>query len=109
MLSTKSAENIGYQATSGALKWFFLALYVVIGFIAVAPFVRSLVQQNLLFDLVVIGIIGIALAALWSSVQTVDKKISEIFEMRESTPFLDTSRDLIEIEEIIAAMERAKP
>jgi len=109
MLSTKSAENIGYQATSGSLKWLFLALYTVIGFIAVSPFVRSLVEQNFLFDIVVVGIIGVALAALWSSVQTLDRKISEIFEQREATSSFDTSGDLAEIEEIIAAMERAKP
>ena len=108
MLSTKSAERIGYNATAGSLKYAFLAVYTIIGFIAVSPIVRLIIQQNALFALVTLSIIVVAVIALWGSVQMIDTKLSEIFEQKEAMPYADSSTDLAEIEDIIAAMERGK-
>ena len=108
MLTTKSAENIGYQDTAKALKWVFLAFYIIVGFVVVSPLVQSMVQQGFIFALLVIAIIAMAIVALWGSVKTIDRKLAEIFERTGPSAFGDTSADLAEIEEIIATMERGK-
>ncbi len=108
MLTTKSAENIGYQDTARALKWVFLAFYIIVGFIVVSPLVHSMVQQGFLFALLVLAIIAVAIVALWGSVKTIDRKLSEIFERTGASSLGETSADLAEIEEIIATMERGK-
>ena len=122
MLGTKSAENIGYEATANSLKWAFLAFYVVVGFIIVSPLVQSIIHAavpeqgsdfsdptGLIFAIVVIVIIAVAVVALWGSLKTIDKKLEEVFENRSLSSFGDSSRDLAEIEDIITAMERGKP
>ncbi len=109
MLGTRSAENIGYEATANSLKWAFLAFYVVVGFIVVSPLVHSIVQQDFQFAIVVIIIAAVAVVSLWGSLKTVDRKLEEVFEHRSSLPYGDSSRDLAEIEDIITAMERGKP
>lgn len=106
MLSTRSAENIGYQDTARALRWVFLAFYLVVGFIVVSPLLRSLFAQGFVFVMLSVAIIAIAVAALWGSVQTIDKKLESVFEGRASSRPSEPSPDLIEIEDIIAAMER---
>jgi hypothetical protein len=106
MLGTKSAEFMGYNATSKALKWSILGLYLFVGFIIVSPMLRSIVQENIVFAIVVIAIIAVVLLALWSSLQTINSKLSEVFEHRGAIEVADTSGDLAEIEDIIAAMER---
>jgi len=108
MLSTKSAENIGYLATSKTLKWAFLGLYVIVGLIAISPFIHSIFQQNLVFAIVVMSIIAVAAVALWRSARAIDAKLSEIFEPRQPMQFGDSSGDLDEIEDIIAAMESGR-
>ena len=116
MLGTKSAENIGYEATANSLKWAFLAFYVVVGFIVVSPLIQSIVQQigddqrqsGLIFAIVVIVIIAVALVSLWGSLKTIDKKLEEVFEHRGTTLYRDSSTDLAEIEDIITAMERER-
>lgn len=108
MLATKSAENIGYQATSVTLKWAFLGLYIIVGLVAVSPFIRSIIQQDLLFAIVVVSIIGVAAVALWRSARAIDAKLSEIFEPRPSVRLGDSAKDLDEIEDIIAAMESGR-
>jgi CPA2 family monovalent cation:H+ antiporter-2 len=106
MLGTKSAEFMGYNATSKALKWSILGLYLFVGFIIVSPMLRSIVQGNIAFAIVVLAIIAVVLLALWSSIQTINSKLSEVFEHRGAIEVADTSSDLAEIEDIIAAMER---
>ncbi len=106
MLSTKSAEKIGYTDTARALKWIFLAFYVIVGFIVVSPLVQSLVQEGIFFALLAVSIIAVAMAALWGSVKTIDRKLGEIFEYRGAQSPADSSTDLAEIEDIIATMER---
>lgn len=108
MLSTKSAVNIGYQDTSKALKWVFFAIYMVVGFIVISPLINSLAQQGLTFALLAVPIIAVAIIALWGSVKTIDKKLTEIFEHRGTSAFGDSSADLAEIEDIIATMERGR-
>ena len=108
MLSTKSAVNIGYQDTSKALKWVFLAIYMVVGFVVISPLINSLAQQGLTFALLAVPIIAVAIIALWGSVKTIDKKLTEIFEHRGTSAFGDSSADLAEIEDIIATMERGR-
>ena len=108
MLSTKSAVNIGYQDTSKALKWVFLAIYIVVGFVVISPLINSLAQQGLTFALLAVPIIAVAIIALWGSVKTIDKKLTEIFEHRGTSAFGDSSADLAEIEDIIATMERGR-
>ena len=105
MLMTKTAENIGYHTTAKALRLAFLGFYVIIGFLAVSPFIHSMLHQGFVFAIVVISIIVLAAVALWSSVKTIDAKLSEIFERKEPMSFGDSGRDLAEIEDIIAAME----
>jgi len=105
MLSTKSAESIGYHDTAKALKWVFLAFYVVVGFIVVSPLIQSIIQQGVVFAMLACAVITVAGAALWSSVKTIDRKLEETFEKRTFAA-LDTSSDLAEIEEIISALER---
>ncbi len=108
MLSTRSAENIGYQDTAKALKWIFLAFYMIVGFVVVFPLVHSMVQQGVIFALLAVSIIAVAIIAVWGSVKTIDKKLAEIFEHKGATPFSDSSADLAEIEDIIATMERGR-
>ena len=108
MLSTKSAENIGYQATSSTLKWAFLGLYVIVGLVAISPFIRSIFQQSLVFAIVVMSVIAVAAVALWRSARAIDLKLSEIFEPRQAMSFGDPSSDLDEIEDIIEAMESGR-
>ena len=105
MLSTRSAENIGYHDTAKALKWVFLAIYTVIGFIIVSPMVQSIIQQGIVFALLAITAVAVAGVAMWRSVKTIDKKLEETFK-RRAFASMDTSSDLAEIEEIIAALER---
>ena len=116
ILGTKSAENIGYEATASSLKWAFLAFYVVVGFIIVSPLVQSIVQKitdpkvsGILFAIVVVVIIAVAVISLWGSIKTIDKKLEEVFDNRAMSPYGDSSRDLAEIEDIITAMERGRP
>lgn len=108
MLTTKSAENIGYQATSKTLKWAFLGLYIIVGLVAVSPFIHSIFQQNLVFAIVVMSIIAVAAVALWRSARAIDAKLSEIFEPRHPAQLGDSASDLDEIEDIIAAMESGR-
>jgi len=108
MLSTRSAENIGYQDTAKALKWIFLAFYMIVGFVVVFPLVHSMVQQGLIFALLAVSIIAVAVIAVWGSVKTIDRKLAEIFEHKRTSPFSDSSADLAEIEDIIATMERGR-
>jgi low affinity Fe/Cu permease len=108
MLNTRSAENIGYQATASTLKFAFLAFYMIVGFILVSPLIGSLIERNIMFAILAGSIIAIALVALWRSVQTIDSKLEEMFVHREAMPFGDSSRDLAEIEDIIAEMESGR-
>ena len=109
MLATKSAESMGYDATARALKWSLLGLYVFVGFVVASPLIRSVVQENIVFGILTLSVIAAAIVILWRSVKTVDNKLAEIFERREAAPYGDSSRDLAEIEDIIAAMEGGKP
>ncbi len=108
MLTTKSAENIGYPATATTLKWAFLGLYVIVGLVAVSPFIRSIIQQDMIFAVVVIVIIAVAAISLWRSAKAIDAKLTEIFEPRQAMHLGDASGDLDEIEDIIAAMESGR-
>jgi CPA2 family monovalent cation:H+ antiporter-2 len=105
MLATKSAESVGYEATARSLKWALLGFYIFVGFIVASPLIRSVVQENIYFGLITLSVIATAIVVLWRSVQTVDMKLSEIFEHRDVIALGDSSRDLAEIEDIIAAME----
>ncbi len=109
MLATKSAESLGYDATARSLKWALLGFYIFVGFVVASPLIRSVVQENLVFGLVTMIVIAAAIIVLWRSAKTVDKKLAEIFERREAGTYGDSSRDLAEIEDIIAAMEGGKP
>jgi CPA2 family monovalent cation:H+ antiporter-2 len=105
MLATKSAESLGYEATARALKWALLGFYIFVGFVVASPLIRSVFRENIVFGLVTLSVIAVAIIVLWRSVKTIDKKLSEVFERRESMGFGDSSKDLAEIEDIIAAME----
>jgi len=106
MLSTKSAENIGYHDTAKALKWIFLAFYLVVGFIVVSPLVQSLKEQGPVFAMLSAAVIVAAITAIWSSMQTIDKSLEGIFEGTASPAAGEPSTDLADIEDIITAMER---
>jgi len=108
MLNTKSAENIGYQATANTLKFAFLAFYMIVGFVLISPLMGFLIERSIMFAVLALAIIAIALIALWRSVKTIDLKLEEIFVHREAMPFGDSSRDLTEIEDIIAEMESGR-
>lgn len=108
MLSTKSAETMGYNATAKALRWSLLGLYIFIGFIVVAPVMHAMIQENLMFAIIAVVVIAVVVLALWSSIQAINSKLSEVFEHRGTISVADTSSDLAEIEEIIAAMERER-
>jgi CPA2 family monovalent cation:H+ antiporter-2 len=109
MLATKSAESLGYDTSSRTLKWALLGFYIFVGFVLASPLIRMVVQENILFGLVTLVVIVVAIAVLWRSVQTIDQKLSEIFERRDLTGYGDSSRDLAEIEDIITAMEGGRP
>lgn len=108
MLATRSAESLGYEATSRALKWSLLGFYIFVGFVIASPLIQSVVQENIEFGLVTVAVVAVAIAVLWRSVQTVDQKLSEVFGHREVSAYGDSSRDLAEIEDIIKAMEGGK-
>jgi hypothetical protein len=86
-----------------------LGFYIFVGFVLASPLIRMVVQENILFGLVTLVVIVVAIAVLWRSVQTIDQKLSEIFERRDLTGYGDSSRDLAEIEDIITAMEGGRP
>ncbi len=109
MLSTKSAESIGYHTTAKMLKLAFLGLYAIVGLVAVSPLIRSIFQQDIIFAIVVVSIIAVAAVALWRSAKAIDAKLSEIFEPRPGMHFGDSSGDLDEIEDIITTMESGRP
>jgi len=109
MLATKSAESMGYETTARVLKWSLLAFYMFVGFVVASPLIRSVIQESIAFGIVTLSVIAVAVVILWRSVKTVDTKLAEIFEKRQAEPFGDSSRDLAEIEDIIAAMEAGKP
>jgi len=106
MLSTRSAENVGYHDTAKALKWVFLALYLVVGLIVVSPLLQSLVEQGVVFIALSTAVIIVAIAALRSSVQTIDSSLEGIFDGRPSPAAGEPSTGLADIEDIISAMER---
>ncbi|MBU1158032.1 MAG: cation:proton antiporter [Candidatus Thermoplasmatota archaeon] len=109
MLGTRSGEEMGYQATAKALRWTMLGLYLAIGFVIISPIVHSVVQENMVFYILVLGMITAVLVALWNSVQTVNDKMCEVFARTDrSTHESTSSKELAEISEIIAAMEREK-
>jgi Flp pilus assembly pilin Flp len=81
---------------------------MIVGFVVVFPLVHSMVQQGLIFALLAVSIIAVAVIAVWGSVKTIDRKLSEIFEHKGTSPFSDSSADLAEIEDIIATMERGR-
>jgi len=108
MLATKSAESMGYEATSRALKWSLLGFYIFVGFVVASPLIRSVIQENVMFGVLTISVIAAAIIVLWRSVQTIDRKLSEVLERRGRASSAEFSRDLAEIEDIIAAMEEGK-
>jgi hypothetical protein len=106
MLSTKSGEAMGYNATSKALRWSILGLYLAVGFVIVSPFVHSVLQENLLFAIFAIVMVSLVVGALWNSVQTVNAKMCEVFERRDTAEYIGSSKELTEISKIISTMER---
>ncbi len=107
MLGTRSAEYVGYNATSRVMKSILIAIYMLIGLVAVYPLFHSLLQESLLYAAFALAIIAVIVLALRSSIQTVNEKVSEVFERRGSQVETDEfSPDLAEIEAIIAEMER---
>ncbi len=108
MLTTKSAETVGYHATSKALKWAILGLYIAVGFIIVSPMLHSVLKENLAYIAVAIVAVSLVVIALWNSVQTVNTKMCEVFERKEFAEDLGSSKELAEISEIISAMERER-
>ncbi len=111
MLSTRSAEYVGYSATARGLKWALFGFYVIVGFIITTPFIASIVEEGAVFAVVVGAIIVVATFALWNSVQIMNSKLSEVIaaaRKRSSAP-LEPSREIAEIVEIISMMEREKP
>jgi len=69
---------------------------------------HSMIQENLMFAIIAVVVIAVVVLALWSSIQAINSKLSEVFEHRGTISVADTSSDLAEIEEIIAAMERER-
>jgi len=108
MLGTRSAEYVGYAHTASALKWALLALYLFIGLVVFLPIIHARIQENTVFTLVALGTIAVVMLTLWNSVKTVNTKLSEVFERRQGERPGELSRDLMEIEDIIAAMERER-
>lgn len=108
MLSTRSGETMGYHATSKALKWAILGLYVAVGFVIVSPMLTSELHENLAYLLIAVAVVSLVVIALWNSVQTVNSKMCEVFERREVAEYVDSSKELNEISDIIASMERGR-
>jgi CPA2 family monovalent cation:H+ antiporter-2 len=108
MLTTKSAETMGYHATSKALKWAILGLYIAVGFVIVSPMLHSVLQENIAYIVIAIVVVSLVVIALWNSVQTVNTKMCEVFERKELAEDMDSSKELAEISEIISAMERER-
>lgn len=109
MLSTRSAETLGYSATSKAMKWAILGLYIAVGFVIVSPMLHSVLQENMIYVIIAVAAVSLVVIALWNSVQTVNSKMCEVFERKESAEYVDSSKELEEISEIIATMEREGP
>lgn len=106
MLTTRSAAFVGYQVTAKSLRWALLCLYLLVGFVILAPMVRSFLEENTLFALFAIGTVAVIIAALWNSMQTVNSKLCEVFEGRTTeTGRFERSDELREVSEIIEALE----
>ena len=56
----------------------------------------------------VVAAVCLVVIALWNSVQTVNSKMCEVFERREVADYVDSSKELNEIRDIIETMERGK-
>ncbi|MGD9963334.1 MAG: cation:proton antiporter [Thermoplasmata archaeon] len=108
MLSTRSGETMGYHATSKALKWAILGLYVAVGFVIVSPMLQSGLHENVVYLVIAVAVISLVVIALWNSVQTVNSKMCEVFERKEVAEYVDSSKELDETGDIIASMERGK-
>ena len=108
MLSTRSGETMGYHATSKTLKWAILGLYIAVGFIIISPMLHSVLRENIIYLIVAVGVVSVVVMALWNSVQTVNSKMCEVFERRDIAEYVDSSKELDEIRDIIAAMERGR-
>jgi len=108
MLSTRSAEKIGYHDTAKAMKWIFLAFYLIVGFIVVSPLIPSLVEQGLLLAILSVAVIVVAVSALWNSVRTIDLRLVKALGTSSEPGRGGDSSDLMEIKEIIETMERER-
>ena len=108
MLSTRSAEFVGYAATSNSLKWLILSVYIVIGFIVFSPIVVSMVHEDLVYVAFALAIVAMIVFALRNSIRSIDTRLTEALEGSGVPEAAESSRDLVEIEEIIAEMERER-
>ncbi len=108
MLGTKSAEFMGYSATSNAIKWLILSVYIIVGFIVFSPLVISMVHEDLVYIAFALAIVVMIVFALRSSIRSIDSRLTEALESGGMPEAAETSRDLVEIEEIIAEMERER-
>jgi hypothetical protein len=106
MLATRSGEALGYHATSKALRWAIMGLYVTVGFVIISPLLRAVLHENIAYMMAAAAAVSIIVIALWNSVQTVNSKMCEVFQRKEVADYVDSSRELDEISEIISAMER---
>jgi CPA2 family monovalent cation:H+ antiporter-2 len=105
MLATRSGVWVGYQATSTALKWTLLGFYIFVGFVAIAPTMHSLLKEDLSFAAFAVVIISAVMAALWSSIQTINKKICEVFEEKLDVDLPTEPEELADIEDVMELME----
>ncbi len=105
MLATRSGLWVGYNATSKALKWTLLAFYIFVGFVAVAPTMHSLLQEDFLFAAFAIATISIVMVTLWGSIQTINKKLCEVFEQKPEVELPTEPEELAEIENVMELME----
>lgn len=106
MLATRSAETMGYQATSKTMRWAIFGLYIAVGFVIVSPMLHSVLRENIVYLVVAVVAASLVVIALWNSVQTVNSKMCEVFERRDTSGYVDSSKELEEISQIIATMER---
>lgn len=109
MLSTQSAEYVGYQTTSRLVSQIILVVYLLVAVVVVAPVLFNLTALDPLFALVAAALGGGAAYLLWDSIKLLNVRVTEAISHQVlAEENRRASADLEQIMDIIKGMEEGK-
>lgn len=109
MLSTQSAEYIGYQITSRLVSQIILAIYLLVTVVIISPILFDLSALDIRFALIAVALAGGAIYLLRDSIQILNVRVGEAIHHRVlAEERRRASADLEQIMEIIKGMEEGK-